>query len=67
MGRAIHECYPTAGSLKEVIMCKAPYSALTRLDDKRSTSSMSLVICCMDTFVSFPSEIFKIYGSVQIN
>ena len=41
-------------------MGKTPWSVLMRLNDKLFDSSMSLAICCMDAFVSFPSEQFKI-------
>src|SRR6266403_4462154 len=47
------DCFPEK-------MRKAPWSAQIRLDDKRLTSSTSLAICCMDTFVSFPSEQFEV-------
>ena len=40
-------------------MGKTPRSALIRLDDERFDSSISSAICCMDAFVSFPSEQFK--------
>ena len=37
-------------------MRKTPWSALTRLDDKRFAWSTSMAVCSMATFASFPSE-----------
>ena len=46
--------------------CKAAQSAQIRLD-RRFTSSTSLAICCMDTFVSSPSTEFKLMNVSEIN
>ena len=41
-------------------MGKTPWSAPMGLDDERFDSFMLLAICCMDTFVSFPTVRFKV-------